>query len=103
MARPLLVEIIGDSSSLERAFQRSEASARHFNGEIKKVTAGRKLFDSFKGSVVGLGAGVVGSSGITSGIEQAVHAAEDLGTQISRTRAVFGQSSGTILAWSKTT
>jgi chromosome segregation ATPase len=100
VARRIAVEIVGDSSSLERAFKRSAASATGFNTAIGKVAG--KTSGLFKGlagpALAGLGIG-----GLASGISSSVQAASDLNEQINKNKVVFGQSSAAILDWSRTT
>src|SRR5262245_32826076 len=96
MARKLVVEIIGDSRSVERAFQRSSRSAARFEASMRGVSRG--ITGAFAAVGVGVGVGAA-----VAGIKSMVTAASDLEEQIGKTRVVFGQSSDTVVAWSKTT
>jgi hypothetical protein len=95
MARKIQVEIIGDSSSLERAFKRSGSAADSFSGKL--TSAGRS---AAKGIAT---AGVAASAlAVTIGVKS-VQAAANLGEQISKTGVVFGQSAKAIHKWATTT
>ena len=70
MAR-LEVEIIGDSRSLEKAFARSEKSAKGFNSDIQR--AGKKSSGMFGGLTkgIGLATGALGVAGFAGAAKAA--------------------------------
>lgn len=79
MARRLVVEIVGDSRSLERSLQRSTTSARQFDRTISKKIGGTGTV----GAAFGLGpvgkAGFIGAGALaaSAGIKQFVDAARN--------------------------
>src|SRR5262245_47270405 len=96
MARDLVIRIIGDSRSFERALNRSERSARSFQATITKT--GRGLTSAFAAVGVGIGAGAA-----IAGIKSMVNAASDRNEQIGKTQVVFGDSADSVVAWSRKT
>jgi hypothetical protein len=86
LARELKVNIVGDSSDLERAFARSERAAKKFNRAITGA----------------LGAGIAGV-GFAKLAQDTIKSASNLAESVSKTEAVFGQSAGAIKDWAKTT
>ena len=82
MARRIEVELVGDSRSLERAFKRSERSAKNFNGTMAKTKRGLGR----GGGLAGLGGGV----GAGAAISQSVKAASDFEQQMAKVGTVFG-------------
>ena len=65
MARRLVVEIVGDSKSLERAFARSSRSAKNFNRQMSGQMSGTlRATRSLTGALTGLGAGFIGLAGV---------------------------------------
>jgi hypothetical protein len=86
LARELRVNIVGDSRDLERAFARSEKSAQRF---------GRAMKGALAGGIAGVG--------LTKILTDTVKAASNLQESMSKTNAVFGQSSKDITDWSKKT
>lgn len=92
MARKLVVEIIGDSRNLERAFKRSEQAATTFTARISR---------SFRG-LMGLSPAFLGAAGLVAGMKYAVSAASDLNEQLNRTQVLFGKNADQVADWSKT-
>ena len=67
MARKLIVEIVGDASSLERAFKKSSASARRFESGVEKTqTKSRRAFGGMARGVAGLAGSFIGAYGLIS-------------------------------------
>lgn len=95
MSRKIKVEILGDSSSLERAFGRSAQSASRWSASITKSASRIPLILGAAAAALGTGLAVAAVKG--------VRAASDLGEQVNKTRVVFAASSKEILKWSKTT
>ncbi len=85
--RTISVEIVGDSSSLERALGKAQTSGQKF---------GQKLASASKLAAVGLAAAAVGAF-------KSVQAASSLEEQMNKTSAVFGKSAPAIQRWAKTT
>ena len=72
MARKISVEIVGDASSLERAFKKSSRSAKNFQGDMQKThTTGRRTFGGL-GRVAGFAAGAIGTYGLAQGVRAVV-------------------------------
>lgn len=68
MARKLAVEIIGDSSSLERAFRRSSRSAQGFNRDIESTGKHTSVFSGL-GKAASLAAGAAGIGGFGEAVK----------------------------------
>ena len=107
MARRIEVEIIGDSRSLERAFDRSSRSAKDFNNTINRGAVKTQLgFDNVGRSALKFAGGYIAIESAarlaTTAIVGSVVAASDLNEQINKSRVVFGRSSADIEAWAKT-
>lgn len=96
----LEVNLIGDSRSLERAFDRSARSARKFEAQVTGV--GSSLRRGFAGAAAAVGVGF-GLSTLVDGLAGAVKAASNLNESISKTDAVFGRSAAAVETWSTTT
>lgn len=94
--RTLTVKIVGDSRSLERAFNRSERSAKGFQAQVVGVNRGMGGLAKATGATLGLGV-------FFRGVSRATQAASDLNEEVSKSEQVFGRSAGEVLAWSKTT
>ena len=111
--RKLIVEIIGDDSSLQRTFKNSSVGARKFGKDIDGVAGkSNKLNQSLRGALsVGGGAGgflfgsgaFVGSAIATAAIVKSIDAASDLNEQLTKNQQVFGASAKVIESWSETT
>lgn len=105
MARRLEVQIVGDSTSLERAFAKSSRSAAKFQRDMSRAgrAGGRPGGGPFMGDVL---KGMVAFAGATTAFEvmkEGVQGAVDLQKQVQRLDVVFGESSKSIEDWSKTT
>lgn len=107
MARKLVVEIVGDTRSLERSYARATKSTNTFGRSIDQAgrgaIAGTLSFKGLGRSVAFASSTFLGASGFVAVTEQAIGAASDLNEQLSKTRVVFGRSSRGVVAWSKTT
>ena len=107
MARSLRVEIIGDSSSLERAYKRSSAAGKQWGQDVSHIGRGVAVAQvGFRGlgrSLAFASAGFLAGAGISAGIKAIVSDASDLNEQVNKSNVVFGKSASNIQAWSKTT
>ena len=93
MARRIAVEIVGDASSLERAFKKSAKSADQFNGQIAKTGKGRKAFGGLtKG--VGLVSGALGVGGLASAAQAAFTEMGDAQKVSAQTAAALKSTGG---------
>lgn len=95
-SRKLIVEIIGDSSSLEKSFLRSGKAAQGFTAQITSTSKAVRNAFAAVGVTVGVAAGV-------DQIRKTVAAASDLEEQLNKSNVVFGRSAANIQAWSETT
>lgn len=98
MARKLVVEIVGDSKNYERALQRSSKATKDFQSSVTKVNVG--LSGMFAGGAK-FGAGFFGTQGVIEAMRQSVKVASNLNEQISKSEAVFGDSSQAIQEWAR--
>ena len=100
MSRKLIVEIVGDSSSLEKAFKKSAKDTKKFSAEISGI--GNTATRAFGGVAAALGVGL-GLDKLVDGLRSSVNAASDLQEQVGKVDVVFGASAKQIEEWSKTT
>lgn len=81
MARKLIVEIVGDASSLERSFNRAQRSTRGFGKDMERAGRGAVVASvGFRGlgrSVAFASAAFIGGAGITAAIRSTIAAAAD--------------------------
>lgn len=107
MARKLIVEILGDASSLEKSYRRSAQATDKFGRNIERTGRGAVAASlSFKGlgRSIGFASGAfIGGAGFIAGAKASVAAASSLNEQQSKTNAVFLQSAKAVTDWSKTT
>lgn len=105
MARKLVVEIVGDASSLERSFKRADRSAKEFDRNMSAASrgaiAGSGAFAGLGRSVAFASAGFLGGVGLTAAIKSTVVGASDLEQQIGKTNVVFDESAAAVIAWSR--
>lgn len=105
MARKLIVEIVGDASSLERTFRRSAASAKSWDRDIGR--AGRGAITAsvgFRGlgrSVAFASGAFLGGAGIVSAIKSTVSAAEESQRVLAQTRVAVERSHESWTKYSK--
>jgi hypothetical protein len=94
--RDLTVHIIGDSRSLERAFNRSAAAGKGFQAQMAGVQRSTRR--------IAAGAGIaIGVQALVRRFNDATAAASNLNEQTSRANVVFGRSAAAIQRWSRTT
>jgi hypothetical protein len=93
MARKLLVEIVGDSTSLDRAFKKSSASATRFGRDMSKVGRGgfaaTGAFSTLGRSVAFASGAFLGGFGLVSALKAAVQEQADFQKANAQTRAVL--------------
>lgn len=94
--RKLIVEVIGDSKSVEQAFARSSKAATGFSATVTSTS--RAVRNALAGAGVALG-----TVAIADQVRKAIGAASDLNEQVNKTNVVFGQSAQAIQAWAQTT
>lgn len=106
MARKLVVEIVGDASSLDRSFKKAGDSAKKFDNQMGAATrGGLAAAGAFKGmgrSLAFASGGFLSGAAITAGLKSSVSAASDLEQQIGKTNVVFGESAAAVQEWSQT-
>lgn len=106
-SRKLIIEVVADASSVDRGLKKAERSASGFSRRIQSRTGpGGLLGDAFGG--VGkagpIGAGIAAGAAVaTVALKKFTAAGSDLNEQITKSEQVFGASSKSIDAWSKTT
>jgi hypothetical protein len=107
LARKLIVEIVGDASSFEKALHSANNGAKAFTREMETAgrgaVAGSGLFKGFGRSLAYASGTFLGGVGLIAGIKGAISAASDLHEAITKTDTVFGKSSKSIEDWSHTT
>ncbi len=107
MARKLIVEIIGDTSSLEKSFRKTEAASKKLDKEVGQTARGAIVgtgaFRSLGRSVGFASASFLGGAGLVAVLKSSVGAASNLAEQTSKSKVVFGQSASAVKAWSNTT
>jgi hypothetical protein len=89
MARKLVVEIVGDSSSLERAFKDSSKAGNSLGRSMRSL-----------GKVTALAGAAIGVAAVV-GIKKAVVSASNLEESINAVNVVFGKASKQVLAFGR--
>lgn len=106
-SRKLIVEIIGDSRQLERAYGRGAAATSKFGKDIERTTrgviAGSGAFRSLGRSVAFASASFLGGAGLIAVTRSAIDAASNLIEQQNKAKVVFGSSAAAVEQWSKNT
>ncbi len=102
----LYVTILGDASSVEKAFKKTTAGAkdmqRSIGGLDKAGTVGASGFKKLAGSV-GLASGAfLGGAGFLFAAKSVISAASTIQEETEKTGVVFGDSAGQVQAWAKT-
>jgi hypothetical protein len=96
VARKLIVEIVGDASSLERAFARSNRSAKRFQNDMSKTT--RRANVSFVGlgnSIAGVSTALLGGAGLAYALHSVFEETKLVQQVGAQTRAVL-DSTGSV-------
>src|SRR5262245_6909112 len=94
MARPVEVEIKGDSKSLERAFERASRAAQRFDSNIRET--GKSVRDVFGRRVATIARVGVGAVAVTTAFEAAAGASKSLSGESSSLAKGFENMSGAI-------
>ena len=106
MARSLVVNIVGDSTSLDRALKKSQKSVdtfgRNVNRSSRGAVAASGAFSSMGRSIAFASGSFLGAAGAIAVMKSSVSAAIDLEQQIGKTNIVFAESGKEVEAWSKT-
>jgi hypothetical protein len=90
VARKLIVEIVGDASSLERAFKKSSKSANRFESNMAKTqTKSRRAFAGMGRSVLGFAGSFVGAYGLVSAARAAFSEMAEAQKVTAQTNAVI--------------
>ncbi len=107
MARKLIVEIVGDTSSVEKAFRKTEAGAKNLDKEVGQTARGAIVgtgaFRSMGRSVAFASGAFLGGAGFIAAVKTSVGAASNLNEQTSKANVVFGESAASVEKWSQTT
>lgn len=102
--RNVVVHILGDSRSYERALKRSSDSTKKFQRAFDGFNSGRGGgLPALTGRGVGIAAVGVAAGIAISEVKDLSGAASDLNEEVNKNQVVFGRSSEAILDWSKTT
>lgn len=110
-SRRISVEIVGDSSSLERAFARSGRSASRFEQQLGRSKFGRELRGGVAGSGLLGGAGralafgsfgFLGGFGAATAFRDIIHEATTIQEETEKTGVVFGRNARQVQLWSRT-
>lgn len=91
MARKITLQLVGDTSSLEAAFDRARSKSGKLQGSMMPLAKS-----------MAYATGAAGGLAIAIGVKS-VNAASDLGEQINKTSVVFGKSAPVIQKWATTT
>ena len=106
MARSLVVNIVGDSTSLDRALKKSQKSVdtfgRNVNRSSRGAIAASGAFSSMGRSIAFASGSFLTGAGLIAVLKSSTTAAIDLEQQISKTNVVFAESGKEVTDWSKT-
>jgi hypothetical protein len=95
VANELVVRIIGDSKSLERAFARSNRSAKNFNQDMNRQMRGTvRVTRGLTSTLTGLGAGVAGLAGVGLLVREAFGEMADAQKVSAQTAAALKSTAG---------
>ncbi len=107
MARRISIEIVGDTSNLERSFNRAGTSAKRFDRDLNRtfrgVVSGSGAFKHLGRSVAFASASFLGGAGLVEVLKSSVESAAGLERQVERARVTFRDASAEVKAFSKTT
>jgi hypothetical protein len=102
VARKLVVEIVGDASSLEKALRSSDRAAKTWGRDMERTTRGAIVgtgaFHSLGRSVAFASSAFLGGVGFTAAITSTIRAAEESQRVLGQTRVAV-ENSG--LSWSR--
>lgn len=94
------INIVGNADRLKRATDDASRNLTKFGDDVEKKL--KKVGDGFAslGRTVGLGIAALGAGAIVLGT-QAINAASDLAEVMSKTRVLFGDAAGTVVAFAE--
>jgi len=106
-SRDLVVHLIGDDASLQRAYKRSAESTAKFDRQMNQTArgavAGSGAFRSMGRSVAFASTGFLSGAGLVAGLKSSVSAASNLAEQQNKVNVVFGKSGQIVNDFAKTT
>jgi hypothetical protein len=105
LAKKLIVEIVGDSRSYERALKRSATATNQFGQAVGTTNPKLGKLNTLS---LAAGGGMIYAAGAAGGLAVAigaksVSAASDLNEQLSRTEVIMGDAADSMVEWSETT
>ncbi len=106
MSRKLIVEVVGDTKSLDRSLNKASRNVKGFSGDISKASrgaiAGSGAFKSLGRSVAFASGSFLGAAGFVAVMKQSIDAASDLHEEINKSEVVFGKASKSVEEFGKT-
>ena len=105
MAQELVVRIVGDATSLDRATKKAQKSVNTFDRNVGRMSRGTVAasgaFSSMGRSIAFASGSFLGAAGLTAVMRSSVTAAIDLEQQIGKVNVVFAESGKEVQDWSK--
>ncbi len=105
-SRDLVVRVIGDDRSLQKAYKSSTAATQKFERETKQslrgVVAGSGAYRAFGRQVAFASGAFLGAAGFTNVVKTSIGAASDLNEAITKSDVVFGANAKQVEHWSGT-
>lgn len=102
----LVIKVVGDTSGLDRSFQRASRSARGFDNSIRNSTRGvvaaTASFTGLRRAMLSTSAAFIGGVGFVSVLKSSVDAASNLAEQTTKSTVVFDDSARAVQDWAKT-
>src|SRR6185436_1310023 len=100
MSRKLIVEVVGDTKSLDRSLNKASRNVKGFSGDVGKAgrgaVAASGAFHSLGRSVAFASGAFLGAAGFVSVVRQSISAASDLHEEINKSEVVFGKASKSV-------
>jgi hypothetical protein len=101
----LIIEVVGDTTGLDKSFRQAGQSAQRFTRNIEQagrgVTAASVSFRGLGRSVAFASAAFLGGAGAVVAIKSTVSAASNLNEQLNKSQVVFKDSGAQVEEWSK--
>lgn len=105
--RRIEIEVLVDPALAQKGFRQTGAAAKLFGKNVEQAGRGALTASvGFKGlgrSVAFASGAFLGGAGFIAAVKSSVNAASNLNEQLSKSGVVFGKSSASVEAWSKTT